>query len=189
MGWTLPPPPIRLRSGLIPLARHATEAPIHLYDAVLAGAGAVGNGFLRGARHLNVTGDLTIVDPKVAGAGNPNRCLYFREGDNGPKAEVLAARAQGDFPALHLTPVVGTFHDIVEANGRVKRVIIGTDSRGARRSIQNDLPLEVLDASTTGATRRSFAPPAERASVPWLHLSPHTGRIGTRTAHCRRDRR
>ena len=166
--------PFVIRFDALGATRDVLAAPIHLHDTVLAGAGAVGNGFLRGARHLKVTGDLTIVDPKVIGAGNPNRCLYLREGDHGPKADVLAARAQGDFRALYLTPVVGTFHDIVEARGRVKRVIIGTDSRGARRSIQNDLPLEVLDASTTGATEivvHSHRQPNEQACLGCIY--PH----------------
>ncbi|MEI9922775.1 MAG: ThiF family adenylyltransferase [Bradyrhizobium sp.] len=117
----------------------------------LQGAGAVGNGFLRAARHLDISGTLSIADPKAVGSGNPNRCLYFTEADRDEaKAAALASHAQPDFPALALVPFTGTFHDIVEKQGRVRRVIVGTDSRVARRSIQNDLPFEVLDASTTG---------------------------------------
>jgi hypothetical protein len=48
---------------------------------------------------------------------------------------------------LVLTPFVGTFHELVEKQTRVRRVIIGIDSRLARRSIQIGLPFEVLDAS------------------------------------------
>jgi len=44
-------------------------------------------------------------------------------------------------------PFVGTFQELVEKQTRVRRVIIGIDSRLARRSIQNDLPFEVLNAS------------------------------------------
>jgi E1 N-terminal domain/ThiF family len=129
------------------------SAPINLADTALAGAGAVGNGFLHAARHLDITGALTIVDPKVVGEGNLNRCFFFDGNDVGkPKAERLAAKAQADFPRLRLEPVVATFSAFREAHGRVRRVIVGTDSRQARRTIQSELPLEVLDASTTGIT-------------------------------------
>ncbi len=143
--------PFVIRFDALGATREVLSVPIGLADTVLAGAGAIGNGFLRAARCLDISGRLTIADPKVVGTGNPNRCLYFIETDAGqPKAEVLAARAQAHFPQLTLSPLVGTFHDMVEKNGRVRRVIIATDSRLARRSIQNDLPFEVLDASTTG---------------------------------------
>lgn len=144
--------PFVIRFDALGATRDVLATPIQLHDTVLAGAGAVGNGFLRAARHLAISGELTIADPKVVGAGNPNRCLYFKEGDADPKADIIAARAQPDFPALTLKPYVGTFQEIVGKQGRVRRVIVGTDSRTARRSIQNDLPLEVLDASTTGAS-------------------------------------
>jgi hypothetical protein len=143
--------PFNIRFDVLGATLDVLSFPIRVHDAVLAGAGAVGNGFLRAARHLDISGMLTIADPKVVGAGNPNRCLYFADTDTGePKAPVLAARAQPDFSALTLLPFAGTFREVVEKQGRVHRVIVGTDSRVARRSIQNDLPFEVLDASTTG---------------------------------------
>lgn len=144
--------PFVMRFEALGATRDVLATPVRLHDTVLAGAGAVGNGFLRAARHLAISGELTIADPKVVGAGNPNRCLYFKDGDTGPKADTLAARAQPDFPGLTLKPYIGTFQEIVAEQGRVRRVIVGTDSRTARRSIQNNLPLEVLDASTTGAS-------------------------------------
>ncbi|UVO28165.1 ThiF family adenylyltransferase [Bradyrhizobium arachidis] len=143
--------PFNIRFDALGATRDVLSVPIRLDDTVLVGAGAVGNGFLRAARHLAIEGELTVADPKAVGGGNPNRCLYFMPGDNGQKAETLAARAQPDFPRLSLTPFVGTFADVVRKRGRVKRAIIGADSRSARRSVQADLPLEVIDASTTGA--------------------------------------
>ena len=72
---------------------------IQLDDAVLAGAGAVGKASLRAARHLDVTGDLTIADPKVVGGGNPNRCLYFTDHDvSAPKAMMLGRASPTGFP-------------------------------------------------------------------------------------------
>jgi hypothetical protein len=128
--------------------------PIRLSDTALAGAGAVGNAFLRAARHLDISGELHVCDPKAVGSGNPNRCLYFTEADKDKqKAPILCEHAQGDFPRVKLTSFVGTFQEFRQSReqSRVKRVIVGTDSRMVRRSIENELPLEVIDASTTGA--------------------------------------
>lgn len=122
---------------------------LSIYDTALAGAGAVGNGFLRALRHMEVDGELDVTDPKDIGAGNANRCLYFQPGETGPKAKVLCTNAQDDFPQLALRPFAGRFDALRKERGRIRRVVVATDSRPARRSIQNDLPLEVVDASTT----------------------------------------
>jgi len=135
--------------------REILAHPIALRDTALVGAGAVGNAFLRAARHLDISGDMTVCDPKAVGSGNPNRCLYFSEQDiDKDKATRLCTNAQNDFPNLKLIPFTGTFADFrkTQERGRVKRVIIGADSRLVRRSIERELPLEVIDASTTGAT-------------------------------------
>jgi len=129
------------------------QTPIDLRDTVLVGAGAVANGFLRAARHLNIRGELTIADPKLVGKGNPNRCLYFGDGDvDQPKAERLCANAQKDFDGLRLLPKVTTLAALVKERRRVRRAITTVDSRLVRPSVQKDLPLEVLDASTTDIT-------------------------------------
>ena len=145
--------PFVLRFDALGASRAVLEQPMTLCDTVLAGAGAVSNGFLRAARHLDIRGNLSIADPKLVGSGNPNRCLYFDDADIGyPKATRLCAKAQGDFPDLQLDPFDGPFTDLVQARKRVRRVIVATDSRRVRRSIQQELPLEVLDASTTGVS-------------------------------------
>jgi hypothetical protein len=127
------------------------ETNVDLSDTVLVGAGAIGNAFLFSLRHVTVSGELTVADPKDVGGGNANRCVYFDESSHGPKAVELCRRAQLDFPKLTLTPYLGTFSDVVKERGRVKRAIVAADSRRVRRSIQADLPFEVIDASTSGA--------------------------------------
>jgi molybdopterin/thiamine biosynthesis adenylyltransferase len=127
---------------------------IFLEDALLVGAGAIGNGFLRALRHLNVENLLGIADPKKVSDGNINRCLYFDESSVGKfKAEELRARAQPEFEKLQLHAFIGTLHDYVKIQNpkRVRRVFVATDSRMVRRSVQSELPLEVVDASTTAA--------------------------------------
>ena len=129
----------------------ALATPIHCTEVALAGSGAIGNGFLHAAKHLNTRGQLTILDPKLVGGGNPNRCLFFDNNDvNLSKAERLAHNAQPYFQHLELIPHQATLSEYVKQHGPVRRVIVGTDSRAARRTVQNELPLEILDASTTG---------------------------------------
>jgi hypothetical protein len=147
--------PFTVRFSAIGASRDVLERPIHLEDTALVGAGAVGNGFLRAARHLDLRGVLDVCDPKVVGSGNPNRCLFFTADDVGKdKATQLCGNAAAGLTKLQLIPHVEEFAAFRKrrAKARVKRVIIGTDSRQARRSIAGELPLEVIDASTTGAT-------------------------------------
>lgn len=129
--------------------RDVLVRPLTIRETALAGAGAVGNGFLRALRHLDVSGKLHVTDPKEIGAGNANRCLFFGAGETGMKAEVLSRNAQEYFGALKLEPFVGRFCELVAREKRIRRVVVATDSRPVRRSIQNELPLEVVDASTT----------------------------------------
>jgi len=126
--------------------------PFDVSGAVLVGAGAVANGFLRALRHLQVRGTLPIVDPKVVGEGNANRCLYFTSDDVGlPKAPTLAQSAQPHFPELKLEPHTCRFGELVAKTGPVDTAIVTVDSRRARRSMQKEIPRRVVDASTTDA--------------------------------------
>lgn len=130
-----------------------TESPLELivlHDTVLAGGGGVANGFLWAAEELPIEGELVIVDPKTVRPGNCNRCLYFQPEDEGEsKAELLAARFKR--PRLTVTPVVDTVHNyrLSRPGQKIKRIMTTIDSRAARRSIQDELPAEILDASTT----------------------------------------
>ena len=124
--------------------------PIVLHDTVLAGGGGVANGFLWAAEELPITGELVIADPKTVRPGNCNRCLYFRPEDDGAfKAELLAVRFRR--PGLTVVPFVGTVHEycLSRPDQKIRRVLTTVDSRAARRSIQDELPAEILDASTT----------------------------------------
>ncbi len=165
--------PFVVRFDALDANRSILERPIILDDAVLIGAGAVGNGFLRAVRHLDIRGVLTIADPKKVGAGNPNRCLYFDTTDvEQPKAFCLAEKAQSDFEHLKLAPEEMTFRDLVKRRSRIRRAIVATDSRRVRRSIQKDLPVEVLDASTTDASAvvvHSHRQPTDRACLACIY--------------------
>jgi molybdopterin/thiamine biosynthesis adenylyltransferase len=149
------PMPFRVAFAALGVSAEMLGTTVNLEDAALAGAGAIGNAFLRALRQVDVQGTLTVVDPKKVAAGNINRCLYFTEESIGhQKAPELRDRARGDFENLHLDSYVGDFHDYVASRKlkRVRRVFVSTDSRRVRRNIQSELPLEVIDASTTDAS-------------------------------------
>lgn len=143
--------PMRLDYAQLGVPPGALGRPIELRDAVLAGAGAVAHGFLRAACHLDVRGELTIIDPKVVQGGILNRCMYLREEDVGrDKAVVLAERAQSGFRALRLRPHVTDFKAYVgELGCPLETVFVTVDSRLVRRSIQLEVPHRIVDASTT----------------------------------------
>lgn len=127
---------------------------VNLGEAVLAGAGAVANGFLLGLRPFDVSGTLHIVDPKKVAPGILNRCLWFETDDLGhPKSGRLSLRAQPYFPRLRLVSHPMTVSEFVRDRldqHRIERLIVSVDSRRARRSLQTEFPREVYDASTTG---------------------------------------
>lgn len=128
--------------------------PIDLEEAYLAGAGAVGNGLVFALRHFQVRGRLHVADPDTVSNGNLNRCLWFTSSDvGGHKAERLVSSAQPFFPQLQLIPHTVPLQDVPAARGGgpwLKRLIVGVDSRRARRNLQLEIPGEVFDASTTG---------------------------------------
>lgn len=130
------------------------ERPVDLGVAYLAGAGAIGNGLLLGLSTMDVRGELHVCDPDSVSDGNLNRCGWFTNADVGAlKAERLVAVAQPQLPRLRLVPHTCTLKDVPAARGGgawLEKLIVGVDSPRARRSLQNELPHQVFDASTTG---------------------------------------
>jgi len=128
---------------------------IELGRCFMAGAGAIGNAVLAGFSTLDVHGELHICDPDDASDGNLNRCWWFDHEDlEKPKAERLVVRAQASMPNLRLAPHVVTLRDAIKTMGEKppETLIVGVDSRRARRSLQSEMPRRVFDASTTGIT-------------------------------------
>lgn len=126
---------------------------VDLETVYLAGAGAVGNGFVYGLRYFNVQGTIHIVDPKVATAGNLNRCMLFGKEDLGlSKAEQLCKNADPLFKYVEFVPRSHALHELPErsAGPWLKRLVVTVDSRRVRRHLQSEIPGEVYDASTTG---------------------------------------
>lgn len=132
----------------------ALEREIMLKDAFMAGAGAVAHGFLHAARHLKLTGALTVVDPKTVKEGVLNRCLYLRPEDIGrDKALALVDRAQPDFRGLDIRTDVRDLRAVLRGRTTPPELVVVTvDSRATRRAIQEEFPHRVIDGSTTDAT-------------------------------------
>lgn len=152
-------------------------------EAFLAGAGAIGNGFVFAASLLPLRGKLHIADDDKASGGNLQRCVLFDEHSVGqPKAEVLAAK--GDILSggrLRCEP-----HNVVlqrvpqrKEGAWLRRLIVAVDSPRARRQLQSEMPCEVFDASTTGAEEVVLhfnEQPTEHACMACVyHHSPQEG--------------
>ncbi len=128
----------------------AFSAPINIGQTYLAGAGAIGNGFLWSARFLDVRGVIVIADDDVVSPGNLNRQIWFTKDDlDKPKANRIATLAQPFFQNLKLVPEKKRLQELRKDGPWLKRLIVAVDSRRARREIQNEFPGEVFDASTT----------------------------------------
>lgn len=125
---------------------------IDLGEMFLAGAGAIGNGFIKALTLLNPKGVLYVVDPDVVDDGNLNRCIFFTETDVGQnKAKRLTANSRGKLPTLKLVPRPVELQIIPERNDGawLGTLITAVDSRRVRRHLQNEIPGRVFDASTT----------------------------------------
>ncbi len=147
-----PPDPFVVRFEELGLDLSLLDSPVDVGRTYMAGAGAIGNGFLWAARHLDIRGQLDIADDDRVSDGNLNRQVFFNEGDVGlPKAAQLAKRAQHGFATLLLVGRPCRIQDLPERTegAWLPRLIVAVDSRRARRQLQNEMPGEVFDASTT----------------------------------------
>lgn len=147
------PPPEHLEiryDEILPDLSVLSEA-VDMRGAYLAGAGAIGNGFLWAARHVDLRGELRVCDDDIVSSGNLQRQVWF-EGDDidAPKASTLCQKAQPHIPGCRLKPEPIRLQDLpIRTGAWLKRLIVAVDSRRARRELQNELPAEVFDASTT----------------------------------------
>jgi molybdopterin/thiamine biosynthesis adenylyltransferase len=148
-----PDPLVVERTSLPPLD---TVMHVDIGACWLLGAGAVGCAVLWAMRGLPVSGRIHVVDPKRVTPGNLNRQILFEESDVTEwKAEVAVARGNSLLQSLELVPHVETFQEAF-AGQSVARVLVGLDSREVRQEVQREMPVEVFDASTTGAQEVIF---------------------------------
>lgn len=131
----------------------APTIPIQIGRVHLAGAGAIGNAFLYGLAGLQVSGEIHVVDPKLVAPGNLSRCLWFEDADlKTNKAVALVSRATSSLSQVRLVAHATALDRVGHRTDGawLERLVVGVDSRRARRRLQEELPREVYDASTTG---------------------------------------
>lgn len=146
------PDPFTIHFHTLGVEREWLNNPLNLSDTYMAGAGAIGNGTVRALRHLNINGQLHIADADHVDDTNIQRQVLFTNDDIGKrKATALVSRAQVHLPNLKLIPHDCRLQNLSSSsNDRwLKRLIVCVDSRRARRELQNEIPREVFDASTT----------------------------------------
>lgn len=154
VGEGIPNPPpehLEIRYDEILSDLSVLNEAVDIGETHLAGAGAIGNGFLWAARHVDLRGELSVCDDDVVSSGNLQRQVWFGEGDiDDPKASTLCEKAQPHIPRCRLKPEPMRLQDLPNRSGAwLKRLIVAVDSRRARRELQNELAAEVFDASTT----------------------------------------
>jgi molybdopterin/thiamine biosynthesis adenylyltransferase len=125
--------------------------PVDIGVVHLAGAGAIGTHFVRALSTFDVHGTLHVVDPDEVAEGNFNRCDFYETADVGlSKAEQLVARAAPALPGVRLIPHHGRLQELRSSGPWLEQLIVAVDSRRARRALQEELPRDVFDASTSG---------------------------------------
>jgi molybdopterin/thiamine biosynthesis adenylyltransferase len=109
-------------------------------------------------QHLRTTGEIVVVDPKKVSAAIINRCLWFEDSNIGEwKADCLSDKFARAAPGMTIRSFVGTLQQYRLAHPtEYDCLIVGVDSRLARRRLQEEVPREVFDSSTTGVEEVVF---------------------------------
>lgn len=124
-----------------------------ILDAVLVGAGSIGGAAVYTLAHTpGLAGSLVVADPQTLEPRNLDRALLATTSDTAlsrPKVEV-AHDALAHQPALAMTPWQGSVEDWVASRPRTQTlplVLAAVDSHNSRRSIQDCLPYELVNAA------------------------------------------
>jgi hypothetical protein len=140
-----------LRSFLSPPAEPEDVGPASVagvqIDAVLAGAGAVGNTWVHAIwATQGLTGSVIVADADKVGVDrtNLNRCPALGAASLGKQKALEVADNCGDSP-VSFRPFNGRVED---APGRPPLLISAVDTNGSRRSVQALYPARLLGAST-----------------------------------------
>ena len=126
---------------------------VNFDHAVLAGAGAIGNGFVYALLLCKVKGTLDVVDDDIVSDGNLQRCLFFEEPQVGlDKCECLCELITSLVSDVIARPHKARLQNVEfkRPGAWLKKLVVAVDSPRARRALQNELPGEVFDSSTTG---------------------------------------
>jgi Prokaryotic E2 family C/ThiF family len=116
-------------------------------DAVLVGAGAIGNGALWALSRSPLTGALHIIDSEVLELSNLQRYVLGVRSDEGrPKVELTGACLNGSLKPL---PHQMKWAEFVQASGyKWPYVLVALDTASDRRSVQASLPNWIANSWT-----------------------------------------
>jgi hypothetical protein len=140
------------RTALEPLDEPPSKLPSNI-EGVLVGAGSVGGAAVYAlARVPDLRGELTVVDPQHLEAANPDRAILATAALAAAQEEKVkvAVEALAHHGSLNVPPHAQTIAEFVGARHRLDRlplVLCSVDSATSRRSLQDCLPLEVVNAA------------------------------------------
>jgi len=120
---------------------------------LLAGAGAIGNGFIYGLGQFDIGGQIDVSDDDSVSRANLQRCVLFDEDDvDTQKAATLCAKGAALLPGVSFIPHMERVESLRDSKDPkwLRRLVVAVDSRRARRRLQSEIAGEVFDASTTG---------------------------------------
>jgi molybdopterin/thiamine biosynthesis adenylyltransferase len=126
---------------------------INIGETLLIGAGAVGMAFISVLRHMNISGNLTIIDHDIVDASNLDRYIgVYADSINNQKTSVAKA-ALSHLQDLNISEINSKYQQYVESFGRVIDVAICTvDNDETRQELQCDLPRILLNGVTGQST-------------------------------------
>lgn len=126
---------------------------INIGETLLVGAGAVGMAFISVLRHLNIGGNLTIIDHDSIDASNLDRYIgVYADNINNQKTSVAKA-ALSHLQNLRIIEINSKYQQYVESLGRVINLAICTvDNDETRQELQCDLPGILLNGVTGQST-------------------------------------
>jgi molybdopterin/thiamine biosynthesis adenylyltransferase len=119
----------------------------------LAGAGATGSWLLKTMEYMNLKGNLSVYDDDFVSAGNLQRTTFEKEDVNTPKVEAINKRFNPINKGLTFCPVQKRY---AASDALYENVITCVDSRIARRTIQDSMPMRTFDCSTTDISEVSL---------------------------------
>jgi Prokaryotic E2 family C len=116
-------------------------------DAVLVGAGAIGNGAVWALSRSPLTGALHVIDPEVLELSNLQRYVLGVRSDEGrAKVELTGSCLNGSLKPL---PHQMKWAEFVQASGyKWPYVLVALDTAGDRRSVQASLPNWIANSWT-----------------------------------------
>lgn len=158
-----------LRKGV----RNPDWKVVDLGDLVLAGCGAIGNGFLWAVRELRSKGALHVIDHERLDSTNLQRYVLAVPGDEGTyKADLSKNWLVSSRLDVNVHPERWETFASRSADWRFDRLAVAVDSKEARIKIQSSLPRVVHNSWTqrgeAGISRHEFL--GEEACMACLYM-------------------